>query len=328
MKRYLLARLGWTLLAAYLLLSAAFLAVALTPDPNRRMAEMAAAGEALSNESIVDKQAYVEQAGAAYAEARNRDRPLVLRYWDWMAGYATLDWGWSFAYETPVEQAVVRGLRVTTLYLLPAVVLSWVVSLVGGIYAGLRGGISDRIGRLVTYLGIGLPAVVVAQALVTYDREGVLSYPAFDPSLALLAPQNLAALAVPSALVAFSLLAVQWRAVRTESLDLAGQEFVTALRAEGASVVRLGRHLAKNATAPLASLFTGELLVVLLLTVYVVEEILGVPGIGAVTLRAFEERDVGLVLATVMLPAFVGLFGNLLADLVAGAVDPRVSEEE
>lgn len=326
MKRFVAGRLAWTVFAALLLLSAAFFAVALTPDPNKTMVQFGAAMAALDNPAIEDKQAYIEQAAAAYDEARNRDRPLLLRYWDWMSGYATMRWGWSFAYEKPVENVLARAVPLTALYVVPAVLVAWAVSLAGGIYAAIRGGLPDATGRVFTYVGLGVPAVLLAKGLATYDRVGTISYPHFDPSLGLLAGQNLAALAVPGAIVTFSMLMVQWRAVRSESLELVDEAFVKALRAEGVSMRRLGRHLAKNSTAPLVSLFTAEVLTVLLLTIYVVEHFVGIPGLGAVTLEAFFERDVGLILAAIMLPAFVGLLGNLAADLVAGIVDPRVSD--
>lgn len=326
MRRFILRRLAWTVLASYILLSAAFFALALTPDPNRLMAEMAAAGAALTNASIVDKQAYIKQAGAAYLDARNKNLPLSLRYWRWISGYTMLDWGWSFAYERPVFAVLADRVPVTAAYIVPAVLLSWVVSLTTGVAAALRGGLADVSGRVLTALGLGLPAVVVVAAMSSYRRVGELSYPTFDPSLSTVAPPNLLALAIPTAIVTVTLIVVQWRAVRGESLDLLDEDFVKRLRASGASRVDLARHLLRNATAPLASLFAAEVTVVVLLTVYVVEIFLGIPGIGQATLVAFEERDIGLVLAAVMLPAYVGLLGNLLADLLAGVVDPRVSE--
>ncbi len=325
---YIIRRLGWTLLAGYLLLSAMFFAVALTPDPNRVMAEFGAAVAALNDPSVENKSAYIQQAGAAYLEARNKDRPLWARYQRWILGYATLKLGYSFAYQQPVRQVLARVIPITAAYLVPGLATAWLTSLAGGLTAALdRDGFFDRITQPLIYVGLGVPAAVVVATLAAYRRADTVdfSYPVFDESLGVLASQNLMALAIPAAIVAGSVIVVQWPVVRAETAGLYGEQFVRTLRAGGATRRRIARHLLKNATAPLLELFTSQVLVVLLLTVYVVEEFLGIPGVGAATLLAFEERDIGLLLATVMLPAFVGLLGNLVADLLTGLVDPRVS---
>lgn len=325
---YLLRRLGWTAVAAYILLSAMFFAVALTPDPNETMAEFAAAVAALDDPSIENKSAYIKQAGAAYLEVRNKDKPLWVRYRRWMVGYATLKLGYSFAYEQPVRTVLANTIPVTVVYAGAGILVSWLVSLCGGVYAALhRGGVIDRLGGVISSVGLGVPAAVIVGVLAGYSRDRVaeISYPTYDQALGLFTPHNMAALAIPTAIIAFSVTVVQWPAVRSELADLQGEQFVRTLRAGGAGWGRLARHLLKNATAPFLELLKSQVLVVLLLTVYVIEEFLGIPGVGTATLLAFEERDVGLILATVMLPAFVGLLGNLIADLVAGRVDPRVS---
>lgn len=324
MRTFLVRRLAWTVVAAFLLLTAAFFAISLTPDPNKFLAGMAAAFEA--REVGGDPKQAAQQAMAAYEQARNRDRPLLLRYWDWISGYATLHWGWSYTYDRPVEAVVARAVPVTLAYTLPGIAAAWLVSVLVGAYTTVRGGLPDAAGRVLTYLGLGLPAVIVAEAIAVYGGRGAISYPHYDAALGLVDPHNLAALAIPATLVAFSIVTSQWRAVRATAQELVTEDFVKTLRAQGAGTRRVARHVLKNATAPLLALSTAEALMVLFLTMYVVEVILGIPGLGRVTIAAFRERDIGLILATVMLPAFVGLLANLVSDLVAGLVDPRVSE--
>lgn len=326
MKWYIARRLAWTVVASFILLSAAFFAIALTPDPNRFLASMGAAFEA--RQTGADPKVAAQQAIAAYDEARNRDRPLLIRYWDWVSGYATLRWGWSYHYGKPVGAVMARAVPVTLSYTIPGVAVAWVASVLGAAYVTVRGGLPDTVARALTYIGLGVPAVIIAKTLSSYHRIEAIDLPQYDAALGFVAPQNLSAIAIPAALVAFSILMSQWRAVRAEALDLVEAEFVKTLRAQGADTRRLARHVLKNATAPLLAMSTAEALMILFLTMYVVEVLLGVPGLGAVTIRAFEERDIGLILASVLLPAFVGLLGNLLTDIVTVVVDPRVSEPD
>ena len=327
MKRLVARQTVWTVFAMFLLLSVSFFAVALTPDPNRLLAGMAGASvDDPSGEGSLE-------AMAAYDEARNRDRPLLDRYLDWVIGYATFEWGWSYAYEKPVKAVLADAVPVTMAYVVPGLLISWGLSILGGLYAALRRGtVLDGIGRTATYLGLGVPAVILAIMLRTYgtvssrvtDTGNVIAV--YDANAGLFTPHNLAALAVPAGVVAVTMLVVQWRMVRAESVDLLNREFVTALRADGADDERIGRHVLKNATAPLLAVFNAEVLAVLFLTMYVIEHFLWIPGLGSVTLHAFEERDIGLILATVLLPAFVGLLGNFVTDVISAVVDPRASD--
>jgi peptide/nickel transport system permease protein len=324
MKRLVVRQTVWIAFAMFLLLSVSFFALAFTPDPNRQLAGWAGATrDDPSGEGSVE-------AMAAYDEARNRDRPLLDRYLDWVVGYATFQWGWSYTYEKPVTDVIADTAPVTLAYVIPGLLFACGVSVLGGLYAALRSGTTlDGFGRAITYVGVGVPAVIVANLLSTYGFAKRASEPSllphYDGAAGLFAPHNLAALAIPAAIVAVSMLVIQWRMVRAKSVDLLNREFVTALRADGAGARRLGQHVLKNAAAPLLAVFNAEVLTVLFLTMYVVEYFLGIPGLGRRTLTAFNQRDIGLVLATVLLPAFVGLLGNFLTDVISAVVDPRTS---
>jgi peptide/nickel transport system permease protein len=80
----------------------------------------------------------------------------------------------------------------------------------------------------------------------------------------------------------------------------------------------------RSLVASLLSLFTAELVSVLVLNVFVVEFVFGIPGIGQLTLGAIQQRDLPLVLGTTMVVVFVGIGGSLLTDLATMVLDPRV----
>ena len=65
----------------------------------------------------------------------------------------------------------------------------------------------------------------------------------------------------------------------------------------------------------------------LLVTVYVVEAVFGLPGVGALAYGAIYQRDIGVVLAATLLVAVVGVLGNLLQDILYVWLDPRVDVE-
>lgn len=324
MKAFVARRTLWTVLAVFLVLSATFFALALTPDPQSRLAQFGAAvGAAAEGE---DPNQAAQEAAAAYAESRNRDRPLLDRWAGWMVGYATGDWGWSYTYDRPVTDVLAKALPLTLAYLLPGIALASLLSVLSGAYGALeRGGVVDRFSRAVTFAGLALPSFFLA---VIWSR----SDPAWGPmaglawSSQLLTVESMRLLLGPALIVGLNLFAVQAWVVRSETLEIAPSEFVKTLRASGAGDVTVARHVLRNAASPLLAMFVSEVLVILYVTVFVVEIIFNIPGLGLVGFAGFEERDFGVVLAVVMLPVVVGLLANLAKDVLTVRLDPRVSE--
>lgn len=316
MKWFLTRRVLWTVFATWLFLSATFFAIALTPDPNKNMLRF---GVMFGGGSEAEQESAVEQ----YEEMRGLDEGLLKRYTDWMVGYATLDWGYSFVYERPVIQVLRDRLPITMAYLIPAILIASLLSVVTGIFGAItQGSIPDRLANGVSYLGIGLPAFFTATLLQRW-----FEIPRVNPALGYLDPQNLTALAFPAFVLGVNLYAVQAWAIRAEAIEIVPAEFVKTLRANGAGTLRLGRHILRNAISPVFALLVSELLVVLFVGIYVVELVFGIPGAAEASFRAFQDRDIGLVIATIVLPVAVALLANLVLDVISAYLDPRVSQE-
>lgn len=323
MKAFVVRRTLWTVVAAALLLSATFFTLALTPDPNRLEAgALAGMGAAMSGE---DPGEAAREAMETYDEVRDRDRPLLDRWADWMVGYATGEWGWSFTYDRPVLAVLVRAVPLTLLYVVPGAVVATATSVAVGLLGALdRGGVVDRLSRSGVYVGAAMPEFVLAVLWLRFNPEWLpettitWSSPLWTPAVA-------GTLLGPALIVDLSLFAVQAWVVRSEALEIAPAEFVKTLRASGARDQTVGRHVLRNAASPLLAMFVSEVLVVLFVTVFVVEVVFGIPGLGLVGYRGFEERDFGLVMAVVILPALVCLVGTLLKDVLTVLIDPRTA---
>ncbi|WP_218055081.1 ABC transporter permease [Haloparvum sedimenti] len=300
-------------MSIWVVFTAIFLLFAYTPDPN---------------EAIIAHYSG-EEAVEAWAAARNRDLPLSERYARWVGSYLTLDLGRTVGGE-PVAAVLKRSLPITLLYVVPATVLSTVGGVAVGVYTAVRkGGYLDRFGTAVVYSGFGLPVFwlsEIALALVV-DEWGLVSV-VWNDDAPRYATENLAALALPTLVTAANLLAIQARYTRAEVLEVLPEEFIRTLRENGARSRDVARHALRNAAVPLVSAFCIEALGLLLVTVYVVEIVFGLPGIGALAYDALLSRDAGVVLAVTMLIAVVGVFGNLVQDLLYVALDPRIDYDE
>lgn len=312
MRRYLLKRLAWSVVAVWIVISAAFLLVALTPDPNEVLVAWVAGGEAVD----------------AYRQARNYNLPLYERYWLWLSSYLSLDLGTTLGGK-PVTQAFRETIPVTALYVLPAIFVSTLVGVATGLYTAMRsGGYVDRVVTAAVYSGFGLPVFWLGEmaiALAVHELGWVEI--AWDDRYGLWHPDNLQSLILPATVVCANLLAVQARYTRAEALEYVPAEFVRTLRASGAESSDVARHVLRNAALPLVSLFCIEGVALLLVTIYVVEAVFGLPGAGALAYGAIYERDISVVLAATLLVAVLGVFGNLLQDVLYVWLDPRVDVE-
>lgn len=110
-------------------------------------------------------------------------------------------------------------------------------------------------------------------------------------------------------------------------LDEVNQDYVRTARAKGANEnVVLFHHVLRNALIPLVTrwavaipfLYLGSLLL---------ETFFGIPGLGGITLEAIQNADLNTMRAIVFLGALLFVFGNLVADVLYGVVDPRVRVE-
>lgn len=310
--RFVARRIAWTVIAAFLVLTGAFLLFAFTPDPDQVLVQFFAG----------------ERAADAYAAARNYDRPILDRYLTWLVSYATLDLGTTVD-GRPVTTVLREAAPVTLVYLVPGLLIGNLLGVLVGHLAAMRGRVADAVASAVSYVGFGIPAFFLGElAIVVFIRELSWYRTYYDPRFGLWSPDNLVTLTLPAFVVALNVFAVQLRYARAETLEFASADFVKTLRAAGAGFRDRSRHVLRNASLPLVSLFFTETLTVLFVTVYAVELVFRVPGLGELAFRALTDRDFGLILATTLIPVFVGLVGNLVQDVLYAVLDPRVGDGE
>lgn len=313
MRRYVAKRLGWSLVSVWVVFTAIFLLFAYTPDPNEAILTFYSG----------------EDAAEAWAAARNQNLPLHERYAAWLGSYLSLELGTTVD-GRPVAAVLRESVPLTLLYVVPAVALSTAGGVALGTYTAVRkGGLLDRFGTAVVYSGFGLPVFIACElAVVLVVGELELAQFVWNDDAGRYARENLLVLLLPTAVLSANLLAIQARYARAEVLDVLPEAFVRTLRANGARPVDVARHALRNAAVPLVSAFCIEALGLLLISVYVVEIVFGIPGVGTVAYDALLSRDAGVVLAVTLLVAVVGVLGNLAQDLLYVGLDPRIDYDE
>jgi peptide/nickel transport system permease protein len=260
------------------------------------------------------------------------DRPLPVRYASWVESVFRGDFGYSFAYNTSVRSLLVLRVRNTLLLTSVATILAWTIAVPLGVWSASHpGGWVDRICMGGTSLLISLSELVLVFGLLYFAIRthalpvgGMVS--ARFEHLGLLAQAwDLGThLVVPAAALTLASLPVLVRHVRACLIETLEAPFVQSARAHGIGGARLlFRHALPAAANPLISLFglsVGGLLSGSLL----VEVITGWPGLGPLLLESSMSRDLYVVVGIVLASTVFMICGNLLADVMLVAVDPRL----
>jgi len=267
-----------------------------------------------------------ESAVAALRMQLGLDAPAPQRFFLWLGGMASGDFGQSYAYRSGVGQLVTERLAVTLPLALMALALTIVLALAAGVYAASRRGRAGDTGvMLVSQFGIAVPnfwlgilLIIVFAVWLRWLPAG--GFPGWDAGLwpafrALLLP------AVSLALVQAAILA---RVTRAAVLDVMEEDFMRTARAKGLSRrAALWRHALRNALIPILTIL-GLQVANLLAGTVVIENVFQLPGLGRLVFQAIAQRDVIVVKSVVVLLVAMVVVVNFVVDLLYMAVDPRL----
>lgn len=273
----------------------------------------------------------VAQAREAYLAERNLDRPALELYADWMERMFTFQWGESFDTGREVFPMVMAATRRTAMYVGPAVVLAallgLVVGLVTAIYSDKRGEGATRSGA---YVGLSVPNFWIGAVILTIATGvGMVYRPVFlagmrIPEITVVELPFLYEYVLPTVLVATTLLAAIVSYARAYSLQYYSDDLTKLVRAKGGSRRDVARHVVRNAAVPLVSLLVAETLALIALSVFVIEAVFGIGGLGSLVYNAVWIRDLPVLMGCSMVIVAVGVLGTLLQDLLYWWIDPRV----
>jgi peptide/nickel transport system permease protein len=263
------------------------------------------------------------------------DRPLPIRYERWLRSMLKGNLGYSLASNSPVAPLLRARAHNTLLLSGTATVLAWLLALPIGVWsAAKRGGWGDRVGNVATSAILTVPDLLLFLGLLLFAVRtgwfptGGMVSPGIDGLDSWSQTKDVAFhLVLPAFGLAVVMLPVLVRHVRTAMIEALESPFIRAARGHGIPRARvLFRYALPAASNPLISLL-GFSMATMLSTSMLAEVILSWPGLGPLLVESIFSRDVYVVVAVVMLSSVFLVMGNLLADLLLFASDPRIRTE-
>ena len=267
-----------------------------------------------------------EEARAELRAQLGLDRPVPVRYWEWLTGFLTGDLGTSYSYSLPVGEMLGEKLVVTGVLTLLSFAFTVALSIPLGILAGsVRSPAADKLIAALDQIVMSIPPFFL----------GILACYLFGIVLRLFVPGDFVSytqdwgaflryLILPALSIALPRVAMTVKLLRGSVLEQLGEDYVRTARSRGLSRGEiLRRHVLKNALLP-AITFLAVSAAEIMTSCIIVEQVFTIPGVGRLLLSSISNRDYPVVQAIVVILAAWIVLVNFAADLLSQAADPRI----
>ncbi|HEX7441901.1 MAG TPA: ABC transporter permease [Caldimonas sp.] len=259
------------------------------------------------------------------------DDPIWQRYFRWLFAMAHGDWGFSFISRVDVDKLILQRVPVTLAVIGASQVLALLIALPVGIYSAAKPySVFDRIASTVAFIGFSLPTFFTGLLLILLFSIK-LDWLPFVYRADISATgwhwwwEHIKQAIMPVTVLGLFQGASWTRYVRSAVLDVIRLDYVTTARSKGLQErVVVMKHVVRNALIPVVTLvaltmpqvFGGAI---------VTEQIFRVPGIGSLLIDAILRNDTPVVMAVTFVFSCLVILFNLIADLLYGWLDPRIS---
>ena len=307
---FLVKRLGFALVTLLSVLTLVFLLVRILPgDP-----AIVVLGDQASPEAV-----------AAFHAQLGLDQPLATQYWNFLSKAVTGDLGNSMITGRPVSQEILTVLPYTLELTFAALALGVMLGVPAGVWAAVRRNrVPDYVLRLLSLLGLSLPAFVAAIVLLIVFAINLRWFPVISAGNADTLLERLRQMALPTIALALIMMAYVTRVTRSAMLEVLSQDYVRTAKAKGASPAAvIWRHALGNCMIPIATV-VGLYLGILIGNSVLTEVVFSRPGLGKLILNALTQRDYTLLQGMIVIYTLIVVLVNVLTDLTYGLLDPRV----
>ena len=252
--------------------------------------------------------------------ALGMDRPLFVRYFDWLISCLQLDFGNSYVTGKPVWLLLGPALLNTLKLTLVSAVFIMVLSMVLGIVCALREGKAlDLSVRGVSFLLTSMPPYLLATLMIWYFSVKLDWFPTSGMD-------TYSSYVLPVTVIVVGYAGIYFRMIRSSMLSNMHEDYVLYGRACGLKEKKITLKILRNSLQVAVSVF-GLAIPIILGSTVVVENIFAWPGLGTLTVKSIISRDFPIIQAYVLVLAAAFVLFNTLSDVIQAVLDPKLRKE-
>ena len=258
------------------------------------------------------------------------DDPVYLRYVHWLAAMLQGNWGFSFASRIDVDTLILQRLPATLFVIGSAQLLALVIAIPVGVFAATRPySIFDQIASTLAFVGFSLPTFFTGLLFILVFSVQLdwlpFVYRDIDATGWRWYWEQLRQSIMPIAVLGLFQGASMTRYVRSAVLDVIRLDYVTTARAKGlGEPTVIVKHVVRNALIPVVTLIALQMPAIFGGAI-VTEQIFRIPGIGSLLISAILANDTPVIMAVTFVFACLVVLFNLIADVLYGWLDPRIT---
>ncbi|MGH6623898.1 MAG: ABC transporter permease, partial [Burkholderiaceae bacterium] len=259
------------------------------------------------------------------------DDPGWQRYFRWLSAMLQGDWGYSFVSRVDVDTLILQRLPVTLVVIGASQIVALLIALPVGILSAARPySWFDKIASTLAFVGFSLPTFFTGILLILLFSIKLDWLPfVYRADISATGWQwwweHIRQAIMPVAVLGLFQGASWTRYVRSAMLDVIRLDYVTTARSKGlAERVILLKHVVRNALIPVVTLVALQLPAIFGGAI-VTEQIFRIPGIGSLLIDAILRNDTPVIMAVTFVFSCLVIIFNLIADLLYGWLDPRIS---
>ncbi|PZR00121.1 MAG: glutathione ABC transporter permease GsiC [Cereibacter sphaeroides] len=246
------------------------------------------------------------------------DQPFVVQYARYLGNLVQGDLGRSYLQKTDVAELIWSRLPASLLLMAGGIFCELLIGLTLGILAALRRGQALDQGLMIgSFVAVSAPQFVVGLLLLYVFAVRLGWFPIGGYG-------TFAHLVLPA--LTLGILGSGWysRMMRSSMIEVLRADFIRTARAKGLSQRRvILRHAVPNAILPIIAMI-GIDIGVFMGGIVVVESVFGWPGMGQLAWQAIQRVDIPIIMGVTLVSATAIVLGNLVADLIAPMIDPRI----
>lgn len=307
MGKYILKRIGYSVLTLFALIALTFFMMRLLPgDP------------------FIGEKAITEATRVALEEKYGLDKPVAEQFMIYIGNVISGDLGSSMHYNRPVTAIIADAFPYSLDLGMRALIFATIMGIFLGSMAAIKRGTPwDTLAMIIAIIGVSIPSFIVGAVLQyflglkLYEWTGMNIFPITGWASEI---HKL----IPSFALSFGSLATISRLMRTSMLDVLSSDYIKTAKAKGLSegkIVR--RHAIRNAIMPVITVL-GPIAASILTGAFVVENIFSIPGMGRFFVLSIQVQDYTMISGTTIFYGAFLILANLIVDLLYGFIDPRI----